>query len=142
MTAWVVRLVLGSGLALLGGCQTAGSVYQTYYLPEDKTADATALVRAAEARCNTRANTEAEDAYQRAYGKASINIPQSSGGTTSGNVPGFALSTTESAVLSTTRMARVAARQAGQEAWGNAMQACMAEAGFRQVRVCVSHCAQ
>jgi hypothetical protein len=142
MTALVVRLVLASGLVLLVACQSTRSVYQTYYVPEDKTADATALVRAAEARCNTRANTEAEDAYQRAYGKASINIPQSSGGTTSGNLGGLALSTTESAVLSTTRMARTAARQAGQEAWGNAMQACMSEAGFRQVSVCVARCSQ
>jgi hypothetical protein len=137
MTAGVVRLVLGSGLVLLGGCQTAGSVYQTYYVPEDKTADATALVRAAEARCNTRANAEAEDAYQRAYGNASINIPQSSGRTTSDGA-----SSRPRAVESTLRVARMAARQAGQEAWGNGMQACMSEAGFRQVSVCVARCSQ
>jgi hypothetical protein len=139
MTVRVVRLVLGSGLVLLGGCQTAGSVYQTYYVPEDKTADATALVRAAEARCNTRANAEAEDAYQRAYGKASINIPQSSGLPTS---DGAWASSRPRAVESTTHMARMAARQAEQEAWGNGMQACMSEAGFRQVSVCVARCSQ
>jgi hypothetical protein len=142
MTALVVRLVLASGLVLSAACQSTGSVYQTYYVPEDKTADATALVRAAEARCNTQANAEARSAYERAYSQASVNVPRSSSGTPNGNLPGFALSTTESAVLATTRMVRAAAEQAGQEAWDAAMQACMSEAGFRQVSVCVARCSQ
>lgn len=140
MTEQVVRLVVASGLVLLGACQTTGPVYQTYYVPEGETADATALVRAAEARCSDQADAQAQDAYDRTYRQGDVNAPRPTGNTTS-NAP-LALSPTQSAALVASRMASVRAQEAAKETWESTMKACMSEAGLRQINVCVSHCPQ
>lgn len=140
MRAEFVSPIVASTFVALCACQTSGPVYRTYYLPGREITNATALVRAAETRCNNRAIVEAQDAYDRAY--HSVNVPRPSGNTTSEAPQGLALSPTESAALVASRMATVQAQQAQRETWDSAMKACMLEAGFRQVTVCVSACSQ
>jgi hypothetical protein len=139
MTVQILRLVSASALGLLGACQASGPVYQTYYLPAADTLDATALVRAAETRCVDHANAEAQDAFDRTYRNAEVSVPRPT--SSGGNVPSaFAMTPSQSAALVAGRMASVKARQAQQEAWNEAMTACMDEAGFRQITTCVSRC--
>lgn len=138
MRAQFVHPVVASAFVVVGACQASGPVYRTYYLPGRDITNATALVRAAEMRCNNRAIVEAQDAYDRAY--QSVNVPRPSGNTTS-SAP-LAVSPTESATLVASRMASVQAQQAQRETWESVMKACMSEAGFRQVTVCVSGCSQ
>lgn len=138
MTVPIVRLVAASGFILLSACQTTAPVYQTYYLPGRETTDATALVRAAETRCREQADVQARNEYDRSYRQGEVNVPQPTGGST--NSAPLALSPTQSAALAATRLAAVQAQQTAKGSWEAAMKACMAEAGFRQISVCVAHC--
>jgi len=141
MTAQVLRLVSASAFGLLGACQASGPVYETYYLPAVDTLDATARVRAAETQCADHANAEAQDAFDRTYRNAEVSVPRPT--SSGGNVPSaLAMTPSQSAALVAGRMASVKAGQARQVAWDEAMKACMAEAGFRQIDVCVSRCPQ
>jgi len=139
MTARILRLVSASALVLLGACQGAGPVYRTYYVPEDGTIDATALVREAEPRCAEQANADAENAYDRTYRNAevNVNVPGPSAGGSALVMPG-----SQSQARVASRMASVQAYQVRQAAWDEAMKTCMAEAGFHQLSVCVSGCPQ
>jgi uncharacterized lipoprotein YmbA len=128
--AWAV-------LPLLAGCQAARPVYQTYYLPEAETTDATAAVRAAEARCNEQAAAEARAAFQAAYGSAGVNIPEVH--ITNSGVP-FGVTPTQRAAGMAYRTAMTQAQAAGSQRWASAMTSCMADAGFREIAVCVSNC--
>jgi uncharacterized lipoprotein YmbA len=132
-----IRCACTAVLLVLAGCQATRPVYQTYYLPEAETTDATAAVRAAEARCNEQAAAEASAAFQTAYSRAEVNIPQVH--TTNSGVP-LGVTPTQSAAGVAYRAAMTQAQAASSDTYASAMTTCMADAGFRQLSVCVANC--